>query len=237
MKRRLFLYTLPVALFLLSAAGVSLFLKETPVTLAPAWEVGQRWKVNVFNRAQSDRRHVPYPWNFRVTGREPLDGGRAVFTIKASSAKDREYFLVFKIRHPDMTLQNVITHRNGRTVMNEAPQGSAFFFNPEGAWSMPLDFSAFPVYTLSRKERGRDLSKEQVVELSGDGFPVWQRSELTRKVLPGRVVTVLKIKMTATGGGGIVQNYQLWQIGKAWPTDIRRTVDGRLISEAVLIDD
>lgn len=235
-KPRILLALLPL-LLLVGVTGIWFSTIKTPVPLAPGWRVGQRWKINVFHRRYKNREAAPDPWMFRVTNKDAIDGGRAIFTIKASSIKDRAYYFMIRIRHPDLTLLNIVTYRGNRVIMNEAPQSSAFFFNQEGAWSMPLDFSAFPVYVLSREQQARNLVEGKVVELDGGGFPVWQRSKLTQKVLPGRVVRLLEITITASDGRALIQNHQAWEVGKPWPTNAVRNINGRLISAAVLVDD
>lgn len=234
-KFRLALIAAAAAL-LLGSAGIWFINKDAPVSLAPQWKIGQEWRVNVFHRAEKGRKNAPEPWTFRVQHKDTIDRAQAIYTIKASSLRRSGDLFIIKVRHPDMTLVNVVTYVDGRIVMNEAPRGSAFFFNKEGVWSMPLDFSTFPVYTLSRQKRSGDFTAEKVIELSEENVVVWQRSEFTQKVLPGRTVRLLQIKMTAAAAGTLVQNFQSWEIGKPWWTDARRTVNGNLVTEGVLID-
>lgn len=226
-------------LVLMSSVLVSrLGFREERISFAPHWRLGQSWKVRVASaQANEETQGDPYRvWTFRVTEKTVIDD-HTFYTIKVSPSRKRTGpIFVLRFMGPDTFLTGLSMYKNKKFVREERSTASAFFLSPAEAREIPLDLSIAPVFNLSGRQKNEDLTLVKKATLLWGVSPVNQSTEFSQRILGDRVVRTLKILISADSNGRQTENLQFWESGKPWWTAAKRTLDGQVLSEGVLVD-
>lgn len=204
------------------------------ISFAPAWKIGQTWRVEVFSLLE-DGTPAERTWRFKVSDRTVMNIN-TIYTLEISSAGDPETF-VAKLNNTDMTLVYLAHYKAGHLVNEVYPNDPIFFLDTEGARRVPLDFSPLRAYDLSLDQFNAPqliLNSEKQFEMArGSGR---QSFELYRERFTKKTMSRLNITFESNVDGRKLMNFQMWESGKPWWTNSLRFDDEMVVSEGVLLE-
>lgn len=229
-------YGLILIVFVVAAIIVWEFFLTESVSFDPNWKDGMTWKVSAVNNAQGGGDSTPShaTWKFKIIDRAVIND-RTVYSIKATRDKAKsgnQYIL--KFAYPNLSLISVALYRSNRLI-NEVKPNLPFFILKESP--LPMDFSPLPTFNLTKLQKNQDLSLKKSIPLGGGRYKVNQLSKFSQEIIVNRSIRKLTVLLTAQFGNDRIQNLQTWEAGKPWWTGSKRFRNGKLESEAILLED
>lgn len=202
-----------------------------PAGIAPAWSVGDWWKVTCHPLVgtQPKRPHtepdlrpdpeVTVTVTYRVVETREVAGNRC-WVIEMTNDKFEQERVVFFVRALNLTLKQLEISSGGDTPRTIDHPSKTYIHEDTGTL-VPLDLPRLP----------REARDETVADTVGTGSREFIQT--TRFSEDGRRATV---EIRTTLNGKPLVSTQVWEANKPWWSEARRTLDGQPLEAGRLVD-
>ncbi len=204
---------------------------EVPMTVAPAWTVGDWWKIECHPMAgvnpkqpnkpptlEKDRK-TTVTCTFQVVEMKTLDGNRCFVLEMTNDQFDTERVTLI-VRSSNLTLKRMEQTDDGETS-SVIDNPSKTYVHSDTGLLIPLDLPRLP----------REGTDETVADTIGTGTREFIQ---TTKYADGGRTAVVEIK-TQINGKPLVST-QVWKAGHPWWVEARRVLDGVEMETGRLVD-